>query len=134
MTGGRGFGKFRNAPALRADLFLQQDGRCCYCGDSMKAGVRPWEGGASFEHIIERSRGGPGCLDNLALAHGHCNALAAGLSVDEKIGLLGRAGVVDLSPERVRWLEGEGQHEAERRLRQHRRAKRRLAAIQMGIE
>lgn len=52
---------------LRTRLVKQQGGRCAICNRSLV----PQK--ATLDHIIPRSRGGPGSAWNYQAAHAHCN-------------------------------------------------------------
>ncbi|MBW1953779.1 MAG: HNH endonuclease [Deltaproteobacteria bacterium] len=54
--------------AARAYLWLQQDGKCPYCGQL----ITPFSGW-SVHHVIPRCKGGSDALDNLQLLHPHCH-------------------------------------------------------------
>lgn len=69
-------------PEVREAL-LKRDGGCClYCGAKMP------EGDITIEHILSLESGGNNSLDNLALAHSHCNTSVGSLPVALKIQML----------------------------------------------
>ena len=54
--------------AARVYLWLQQEGKCPYCGQA----ITPFSGW-SVHHIIPRSKGGSNAMDNLQLLHPNCH-------------------------------------------------------------
>ncbi len=54
--------------AARVYLWLQQEGKCPYCGQA----ITPFSGW-SVHHIIPRSQGGSNAIDNLQLLHPNCH-------------------------------------------------------------
>lgn len=68
----------KDPKTMRARLWNEQGGRCCWCGELMDRNSRRPDGqpGAaypSFEHVRARRDGGDTSPANLRLAHLRCN-------------------------------------------------------------
>lgn len=61
-----------NRSALRARLAEAQNWRCCYCGEVCDSEEPDWKP-ATFEHVVELSKGGADNWDNLVMACYDCN-------------------------------------------------------------
>ena len=79
--------KAPDAPSLsakRRNKLLARDGDCCwFCGVAMGDDV-------TIEHLVAKAKGGTNHLENFALAHRACNALAGDKPLIEKIALRAR--------------------------------------------
>ncbi|SMX66801.1 HNH endonuclease [Brevibacterium aurantiacum] len=68
-------------PYSRRALFVRDRGRCCYCG----------EPGATMDHVMPKSRGGPAAWTNAVVACFDCNQRKADRTPEE-------AGMILLKP------------------------------------
>lgn len=60
---------------------LARDGKgCCYCDEPLGTDV-------TLEHFLSLAHGGNNTLENMALAHSHCNMAASNLAVVQKLRL-----------------------------------------------